>query len=140
MVVEGMREGMSFNPNSAEPLAALREHLRRCRMNAVPAVGDLIAATYALVGSQRPAAKARVAHLVESGAFTDATLALLELEFPRWKLRRLIYDADEWHCALSQRPPMPFAFEDMAEESHPILTLAIVCALLGSLSYGCGFS
>ncbi len=92
---------MSFNPNSMESLVALREPLRRARMGTPRDLGDLIVEVYSVMGSQVPAAKGRVCDLVESGAFTDAALALLELGIPHWELRRLIYDSGEWHCSLS---------------------------------------
>ena len=41
----------------------------------------------ALSGS---ATKARIDRLIETSAWTDATLTLAELELPQWKLRRLI--------------------------------------------------
>jgi hypothetical protein len=118
-----------MTPNSAKPLAALREHLHRSRTHVAP-VGALIAETYLLIGSQRSTAKARVWSLLESQAFADAALAVLELGFPQWKLRRLIYDGDEWHCSLSQRLSIPLELDDMIEASHPILALAIICAVL----------
>ena len=45
---------MSFNPNSAEPLAALREELRSARMTTPQAMGDVLTETYLLVHSQHP--------------------------------------------------------------------------------------
>jgi len=33
---------------------------------------------------------------------TDAALALIDLELPQWQVRRIAYDAGEWHCALSR--------------------------------------
>ena len=39
--------------------------------------------------AQSSATKARLNRLIESGAWTDAALALLELELPQWKLRRI---------------------------------------------------
>src|ERR1700730_6230497 len=121
---------MSFNRNSAESLAALREHLRSAQMSTPQAVADVLTETYLLVQSQRSAAKPRVSGLLESGALVDAALALLELEFPQWKLRRLIYDNGDWHCSLSRRLRMPLELDDMAEARHPVLPLAIVCAVL----------
>ena len=121
---------MSFNRNSAESLAALREHLRSAQMSTPQAVADVLTETYLLVHSQRSAAKPRVSGLLESGALVDAALALLELEFPQWKLRRLIYDNGDWHCSLSRRLRMPLELDDMAEARHPVLPLAMVCAVL----------
>ena len=48
-----------------------------------------------------------IERLVEFGAWTDVALALLELELPRWRLRRLVWDDGEWHCALSRKAITP---------------------------------
>src|SRR5690348_5787668 len=44
----------------------------------------------------------RLAQLIESRAWTDAALALIDLELPFWQVRRLAYDDGEWYCALSR--------------------------------------
>jgi hypothetical protein len=75
-------------------------------------------------------AKARVIRLVQSGAFADAALALLDLELPQWKLRRLIYDDGQWHCSLSKHVRIPAELDDMAEASHESLSLAILSAFV----------
>ena len=67
--------------------------------------------------AHHPSAKARIIRLVESGAFADATLALIELELPQWKLRRLICDDGEWHCAFSKQLALRRARRD--GRSHP---------------------
>ena len=52
----------------------------------------------------------RLKQLLESGAWTDAALALLELELPQWKVRRIVCDDGEWHCRLSAQPWLPEGF------------------------------
>jgi hypothetical protein len=74
----------------------------------------------------------RVIHLAEIGAWTEATLALIELELPLWRVRRLIYENGEWLCSLSQRPNLPMVLDDCAEASHEVLPLAMLCAFLES--------
>ena len=73
---------------------------------------------------------AALRRLIEAGAFTDAALALVEMELPGWKLRRLCYEDGEWHCCLSNQPNLPVGFDDTAEASHEILPLAILTAFL----------
>jgi hypothetical protein len=68
--------------------------------------------------------------LLEAGAHTDAALALIDLEMPSWKVRRLIYDNGQWLCSLSRRPGIPVEFDDMAEASHSTASLAILRAAL----------
>jgi hypothetical protein len=45
--------------------------------------------------------------LIRAGAWTDASLAIVEFELPMWTLRRLIFDAGEWFCSLSRHPTVP---------------------------------
>jgi hypothetical protein len=68
-------------------------------------------------------------HLIASGAWTDAALALIAIELPRWKLRRLSYDEGEWHCALSSQREMPDWLDASIEAHHPDMAMAILDAL-----------
>jgi hypothetical protein len=68
--------------------------------------------------------------LIESGAFADAMLALLELELPQWKLRCLIREDAEWHCSISKQLGLPAEFDEMAEANHESLPLAILSAFV----------
>ena len=43
---------------------------------------------------------ARIEQLIGSEAWTDAALALIDLELPTWQVRRIVYDEGEWYCAL----------------------------------------
>jgi hypothetical protein len=75
----------------------------------------------------------RIDALVQSGAFTDAAFALIELVPSAWKLRRLSYDDGEWHCSLSRHLEIPIEFDDAADGSHESLQLAILSALIEAL-------
>ena len=68
--------------------------------------------------------------LAEAGAWTDATLRLLELELPNWIVRRLIREGDDWLCTLSRQPNLPIALDDTVEGVHATLPLAILRALV----------
>ena len=73
----------------------------------------------------------RIKRLIESGAWIDAALALLELELPQWQLRRLAYDEGEWHCALSRQRELPEWLDDRSVESHHAdLAMAILSAFV----------
>ncbi len=50
---------------------------------------------------------AQIERLIQSGAWTDAALALIDLELPQWKVRRIAYDGGEWYCALSRERELP---------------------------------
>jgi hypothetical protein len=80
--------------------------------------------------SPRLAPAKRIHALVEAGAWTDAALALLDLELPRWTLRRLVYEDGEWRCCLGRQWPLPEWLDDTVEAGHPVLPLAILDALI----------
>src|SRR5437868_6675520 len=73
---------------------------------------------------------ARIERLIESGAWTDAALALIDLELPLWQLRRIAYDEGEWHCALSRQRELPDWLDQSAEARHEDLALAILSAFV----------
>jgi hypothetical protein len=72
----------------------------------------------------------RVERLIQSGAWTDAVLALLELESPQWQIRRIAYDTGEWHCALSRQRELPDWLDQSIEAHHADLALAVLTAFV----------
>jgi len=80
--------------------------------------------------AQSRAAQTRVNQLIEAGAWTDAALALLELELPQWKVRRLVQENGEWLCTLSKQPQLPLGLDEVSEATQEVLPLAILIALL----------
>jgi len=73
---------------------------------------------------------ARIDRLIRSGAWTDAALALIDLELPQWQVRRIAYDQGEWYCALSRERELPDWLDQSAEAHHPDLALAILGAFV----------
>lgn len=67
---------------------------------------------------------------IQSGAWTDAALALLALETPQWQLRQIVHDAGEWHCTLSRRRELPDWLDQPAEARHGDLCLAVLSAIV----------
>jgi hypothetical protein len=72
----------------------------------------------------------QLARLADAAAWTDAALALIALELPAWKVRRLVYENGEWLCSLSRQPNVPIALDDAAEAVHDTLPLAILRAFI----------
>jgi hypothetical protein len=68
--------------------------------------------------------------LIEVGAWCDAALALIEIEFPAWSVRRIIYEDGQWFCSLTREPNLPAALDDTADGNHHALPLAVLDALL----------
>jgi hypothetical protein len=73
---------------------------------------------------------ARIERLIGSQAWTDAALALVDLELPLWRVRRLAYDEGEWYCALSRERELPDWLDRSIETRHTDLALAILSAFV----------
>src|SRR5450759_3655206 len=69
---------------------------------------------------------ARIERLLQSEAWTDAALALVDLELPLWQVRRIAYDEGEWYCALSRERELPDWLDRSIETRHADLPLAIL--------------
>jgi hypothetical protein len=94
-------------------------------------LAEIIGATCRRFPAQNPNTKsARVEQLIQSQAWTDAALALIDLELPLWQLRRVAYDEGEWHCALSRQRELPEWLDQAIETRHADLALAILGALV----------
>jgi hypothetical protein len=73
---------------------------------------------------------ARIEQLIHSQAWTDAALALIDLELPLWQVRRIAYDDGEWYCALSRERELPDWLDRSIESRHTDLALAILSAFV----------
>ena len=94
-------------------------------------LADIVHATGRRLPSANPNAKAaRVERLILAQAWTDAALALIDLELPQWHVRRLAYDDGEWHCALSRQRELPDWLDQSIETRHGDLALAILTAFV----------
>jgi hypothetical protein len=70
--------------------------------------------------------------LIEAGAWADAAISLIGFEVPNWRLRRLVYEDDEWLCSLSRQPNLPIFLDEPAEGSHAVLALAVLRAFVAA--------
>jgi hypothetical protein len=73
---------------------------------------------------------AQIERLIQAGAWTDAALALVNLELPQWQVRRIAYDGGEWYCALSRERELPDWLDRSIEARHADLPLAILSAFV----------
>ena len=101
--------------------------------NAVTAklMSELVATTcrrYPAIG--QAGKSTRIERLIGSQAWTDAALALIDLELPQWQVRRIVYDEGEWHCALSRARELPEWLDQPVETRHADLPIAILSAYL----------
>jgi hypothetical protein len=127
---KAIHSAMSLHSDDEQHLRELQEQICRARAITPGLMADAIARACPRLHLQHSTARDRVARLIESGAFADASLALLALELPQWKLRRLIYEEGEWHCSLSKHIGLPAHLDEPAEGSHESLALAILSAFV----------
>lgn len=73
---------------------------------------------------------ARLMRLIDAEAWTDAALALVELELPLWRVRRIAYDEGEWYCALSRERELPDWLDAAVEGCHGDLAIALLSAFV----------
>ncbi|GIQ78914.1 hypothetical protein ACVIGA_002243 [Bradyrhizobium sp. USDA 3240] len=105
----------------------LGERLRDAYAVTAEFMADIVSQTCRRFPSAGQSGKsARVERLIQSGAWTDAAIALLDLELPQWQIRRLVYDEGEWHCALSRERELPDWLDQSIETHHADLALAIL--------------
>jgi hypothetical protein len=122
---------MLLKPKHDNPLDCLAGELRLAEGVTPDLVLRIIADACRRVPALTRSGKAAgLSRLIEAGAWTDVALALIELDLPAWKVRRLVHEDGEWHCALSKELSLPVALDDMAEASHEILPLAILSAFI----------
>ena len=111
--------------------ADLNDRLRNAYAVTAEFLSDIIGQTCRRFPSTSQGGKtARIERLIQSGAWTDAALALIDLELPQWQLRRIAYDEGEWHCALSRERELPDWLDQSAEGRHADLALAILSAFV----------
>jgi len=113
------------------PAATLNERLRGSYAVTAEFIAEIISESCRRFPSQSQTGKtARVERLIASGAWTDAALALIDLELPQWQVRRIAYDEGEWHCALSRQRELPDWLDQSIEARHADLALALLSAFV----------
>src|ERR1700693_375093 len=85
-------------------LTDLQDQLRRAHVVTPDLMSKVVAGAGTRFTMPSCAGKAaKIGRLIESEAWTEAALALVELELPQWRLHRLVYEEDTWLCSLSQQ-------------------------------------
>src|SRR5438093_13602199 len=111
--------------------AALDDRLRDAYGVTAELLSDIVSETCRRFPSNGGNAKtARIERLIQSQAWTDAALALIDLELPQWQIRRIAYDEGEWYCALSRQRELPEWLDQSIEGRHADLALAILSAFV----------
>jgi hypothetical protein len=130
---------MLFHPDYAERLRRISE-----RINAADAVtNDLISELIGAISDRHGAGKhgaekhdqwrEDIKTFVQIGAWTDAAIIFMKMELPRWKLRRLVYDEGEWHCAISHQRDLPEWLDATIETHHNDLSIALLKSIVEAI-------
>jgi hypothetical protein len=118
-------------PSEHQNPAELAEQLRNADSVTADIMSDVIShACRRLASLGRCEKSTRLERLLQSGAWTDAALALIDLELPLWQIRRIAYDEGEWHCALSRQRELPDWLDSAIEARHADLALAMLSAFV----------
>jgi hypothetical protein len=119
---------MTPSPQHRDP-DALNDRLQRaCRVTS-ELMSEIVTGTCRRFPSVGQTEKtARIEALIGLKAWTDAALALIDLELPFWQVRRIAYDEGEWYCALSRERELPDWLDRSVEARHADLALAILSA------------
>jgi hypothetical protein len=122
---------MFYRLDRESRLHDLQDQVCRAHVITPDLVSKVVAGACSCIAVPSNATKAaRIDRLIESEAWTEAALALVELELPQWKLRRLVYEEGVWLCSLSKPWNLPVWLGDCVETRHESLPLAILCALI----------
>lgn len=122
---------MLFHAKDEDRLDRLTEQLKLAPALTRDLISTVMAEACTRLAVLRSAGKtARIDRLIETGAWNDAALTLIELELPAWKLRRLICEDGQWFCSLSKQPNLPVDLDDTADANHEVLPLAILGAFV----------
>jgi len=128
-------------PSEHQTPAELGERLRNSDAVTADIMSDVIGQACRRFPSLGQSEKSfRLERLLESGAWTDAALALIDLELPQWQLRRIAYDEGEWYCALSRQRELPDWLDSAIEGRHADLALAILSAFVEAQRVGASTS
>lgn len=116
---------------SENPCPEFGDRLRDAYAVTAELMADIVSQTSRRFPSLGQGGKtAHVERLIQSGAWTETALSLIDIELPQWQVRRLVYDEGEWHCALSRERELPDWLDQSIESHHADLALAILSAFL----------
>ena len=122
---------MNFEVEQQLPLEALDTAVHNAQEPTLDLLAKIISGACPRISRQaKTETFNRLIDLAKTGAWTEAAFALIALELPLWRVRRLAYENGEWLCSLSYQPNLPMAFDDCAEATHEVLPLAMLCAFV----------
>jgi hypothetical protein len=126
-------------------MMSLRTHSRRSATELRDALGGAPAASAELISAaldvmaarcalpDRVSRTQRIGALIDAQAWTDAALAIVDLDRSR-AVRQITHEEGEWSCRIGSRWAVPDWLDGSALFLHPAPSLAILGALLESLA------
>jgi hypothetical protein len=121
---------MALRPDRREHLAWIADHMRFATCASKELVSAIASEVSPESASGSDPVSINIERLIAAGAWADTALALIASGLPQWKLRRLIYDDGQWHCALSLRREFPEWLDDGIETHNDDLALALLQGLI----------
>lgn len=116
-------------PSKHDSLDRFEDRLHNAAVvNADLFAGILTTSCHRLAAMRHSKQARKLEQLLNAGAWTDAALALIELELPQWQVRRIAYDEGRWYCGLSRQRELPEWLDQSIETHHANLALAILGA------------
>jgi hypothetical protein len=125
---------MLYHPSRAERLATIAARVSEASQATDGLMSAVMKEAYAESSNVSEHIPAQMTKLISARAWTDTGLALISNRLPKWKLRRLVYDEGQWHCALSLQPEFPDWLDEAIETNHSDLSLAILKGCVEALS------
>jgi hypothetical protein len=123
-----------LHPLRSEQLATLAGQISAADRATSELLSAIVVATARRLSVPSAAANAaQLRQLIDAGALTETAFALINLELPLWKLRRITYGESEWHCAISRERELPEWLDEAVEARHASLTLAILSAYIETI-------
>jgi len=122
---------MTFSPDHSVLLNRLEDAVRFAAMPRADLFSKIIAGVCTRIAMLERAGRATpIGRWLETQAWTEAALALVQFELPGWQVRRLVRDGAEWMCSLSRQPHLPAGLDDSVDAMHESLPFAILLAFL----------
>lgn len=125
---------MGTRPTISGSISALKDGLARASGATQPLV-------YAIIDRTCPrfpnvlelAGFVQLRALIAARAWIDTAFALIKLQLPRWQVRDIYREDDEWHCVVALRwTPSPW-LTTVVVARHAALELAILSAYLEAI-------
>jgi hypothetical protein len=121
---------MLLVPRHGEELERLAYKIKLAEAPSCGLIDEVAAACSRFAVLKRTGKFASFGAWCKSGAWLEATLALVSGALPNWSVRRIVKDDGFWLCFLSRSPNLPIELDDCVEVTNESLPLAVLLALV----------